>query len=61
MEEKKKKKKIKKNFKKNLILYFPVDQFSVGDIVWAKYYREPYWPAQVSLILILFHSIITII
>ena len=44
-----------------LILYFPVDQFSVGDIVWAKYYREPYWPAQVSLILILFHSIITII
>ena len=38
--------------KQYLGLYnFLVDQFSVGDIVWAKYYREPYWPAQVSLIL----------
>jgi len=33
-----------------IIFYFLVDQFSVGDIVWAKYYQEPYWPAQVSLI-----------
>lgn len=26
------------------------NQFSVGDIVWAKYYREPYWPAQIKKI-----------
>ena len=30
--------------------FFFSDQFSVGDIVFAKYSREPYWPAQVSVI-----------
>lgn len=32
----------------NIGSIFCQDHFSVGDIVWAKYYREPYWPAVVS-------------
>ena len=39
----------------NTVLIFHLSgEFAVGDVVWAKYYREPHWPAQVRFVIYLF-------